>query len=142
MPSAATFQPLATLGLRWRLFDFGRIDAELAQARGANAEALAQYRLAMLRATEDVENAIVALVELEQQRKDLMNAVQAQTRARDSAQEAYTGGAVSLYEVLDADRQLLAVRDAAEQADIRRRMPVVAHRRFFPPAEPRPARTE
>ncbi|MBF3170806.1 carbon-nitrogen hydrolase family protein, partial [Pseudomonas aeruginosa] len=37
---------------------------------------------------------------------------------------------------------LLAVRDAAEQADIRRRMPVVAHRRFFPPAEPRPARTE
>ncbi|WP_244234681.1 hypothetical protein, partial [Pseudomonas aeruginosa] len=27
-------------------------------------------------------------------------------------------------------------------ADIRRRMPVVAHRRFFPPAEPRPARTE
>ncbi|MCR3846814.1 hypothetical protein K3Z92_24375, partial [Pseudomonas aeruginosa] len=25
---------------------------------------------------------------------------------------------------------------------IRRRMPVVAHRRFFPPAEPRPARTE
>ncbi|MDF5819280.1 nitrilase-related carbon-nitrogen hydrolase [Pseudomonas aeruginosa] len=37
---------------------------------------------------------------------------------------------------------LLAARDAAEQADIRRRMPVVAHRRFFPPAEPRPARTE
>lgn len=36
---------------------------------------------------------------------------------------------------------LLAVRDAAEQADIRRRMPVVAHRRFFPPAEPRAART-
>ncbi|MDR3400197.1 MAG: hypothetical protein P4M06_21865, partial [Pandoraea sp.] len=36
----------------------------------------------------------------------------AQTRARDSAQEAYTGGTVSLYEVLDADRQLLAVRDA------------------------------
>ncbi len=30
---------------------------------------------------------------------------------------------------------LLAVRDAAEQADIRRRMPVVAHRRFFLPAE-------
>lgn len=116
VPSAATFQPLATLGLRWRLFDFGRIDAELAQARGANAEALAQYRLAMLRATEDVENAIVALVELEQQRKDLMNAVHAQTRARDSAQEAYTGGAVSLYEVLDADRQLLAMRDADARA--------------------------
>ncbi|AVF40801.1 RND transporter [Pandoraea apista] len=112
VPSAATFQPLAALGLRWRLFDFGRIDAEVAQARGANAQALAEYRLAMLHATEDVENAIVTLVELEQQRKDLASAVDAQTRARDSAQEAYTGGTVSLYEVLDADRQLLTVRDA------------------------------
>ncbi|SUA88655.1 efflux transporter outer membrane subunit [Pandoraea pulmonicola] len=112
VPSAATFQPLAALGLRWRLFDFGRIDAEVAQARGANAQALAEYRLTMLHATEDVENAIVSLVELEQQRKDLASAVEAQTRARDSAQEAYTGGTVSLYEVLDADRQLLTVRDA------------------------------
>ncbi|WP_150791301.1 efflux transporter outer membrane subunit [Pandoraea iniqua] len=112
VPSVATFQPLAALGLRWRLFDFGRIDAEVAQARGANAQALAQYRLSMLHATEDVENAIVTLVELEQQRKDLASAVDAQTRARDSAQDAYTGGTVSLYEVLDADRQLLTVRDA------------------------------
>ncbi|APD11246.1 RND transporter [Pandoraea vervacti] len=116
VPSAATFQPLAALGLRWRLFDFGRIDAEVAQARGANAQALAEYRLAMLHATEDVENAIVTLVELEQQRKDLTGAVDAQTRARDSAQDAYTGGAVSLYEVLDADRQLLTLRDADARA--------------------------
>ncbi|VVE11468.1 efflux transporter outer membrane subunit [Pandoraea anhela] len=116
VPSAATFQPLATLGLRWRLFDFGRIDAEVEQARGANAQALAEYRLSMLHATEDVENAIVTLVELEQQRKDLASAVDAQTRARDSAQEAYTGGTVSLYEVLDADRQLLTVRDADARA--------------------------
>lgn len=116
VPGADTFQPLAALGLRWRLFDFGRIDAEVAQARGANAEALAEYRLAMLHATEDVENAIVTLVEIEQQRKDLAKAVDAQTRARDSAQAAYTGGAVSLYEVLDADRQLLTVRDADARA--------------------------
>ncbi len=116
VPSVATFQPLAALGLRWRLFDFGRIDAEVAQARGANAQALAEYRLSMLHATEDVENAIVTLVELEQQRKDLASAVDAQTRARDSAQEAYTGGTVSLYEVLDADRQLLTVRDADARA--------------------------
>ena len=55
--SAAAFQPQALLGLHWRLFDFGRVDAEVAQARGARAEALAQVRLRMLRATEDVENA-------------------------------------------------------------------------------------
>ncbi|MBO3275068.1 carbon-nitrogen hydrolase family protein [Pseudomonas schmalbachii] len=37
---------------------------------------------------------------------------------------------------------LLARRDAEEQAAVRQRMPVAAHRRFFPPSEPRPARTE
>ncbi|MNZ97945.1 2-oxoglutaramate amidase [compost metagenome] len=37
---------------------------------------------------------------------------------------------------------LLAGRDAEEQAAIRQRMPVAAHRRFFPPAEPRPVRME
>ncbi|WP_150695576.1 efflux transporter outer membrane subunit [Pandoraea terrae] len=112
VPSAATFQPLAALGVRWRLFDFGRVDAEVAQAKGANAEALARYRASMLRATEDVENAIVTLTELENQSADLSIEVKAQTRARDSAQDAYKGGAVSLYEVLDANRQLLAARDS------------------------------
>ncbi|MBS0409737.1 MAG: efflux transporter outer membrane subunit, partial [Proteobacteria bacterium] len=31
-------------GLRWRLFDFARVDAEVAAARGAKAEALAAWR--------------------------------------------------------------------------------------------------
>src|SRR5262249_28659964 len=55
-------QAQAVLGLRWRLFDFGRIDAQVAAAHGQEAEALAAYRLAVLRATEDVENAFSAVV--------------------------------------------------------------------------------
>jgi len=38
-------------GLRWRLFDFGKVDAEVGQAKGAEAEALAKYRQSVLRAT-------------------------------------------------------------------------------------------
>jgi outer membrane protein TolC len=109
--SAQAFQPQAVLGLHWRLFDFGRVDAEVAQAKGANAEALALYRQSMLRATEDVENAIVSLAELETQHRDLTLEVQAHVQARDAAQDAYKGGAVSLIEVLDEDRQLLTSRD-------------------------------
>jgi len=56
-------QALGVLGLRWRLFDFGRVDALVAAARGQEAEALAAYRLAVLRATEDVENALSAQVQ-------------------------------------------------------------------------------
>ncbi|WP_238149848.1 efflux transporter outer membrane subunit [Dyella jiangningensis] len=109
--SSAAFQPQAVLGLHWRLFDFGRVDAEVAQAKGANVEALAQYRQSMLRATEDVENAIVSLAELESQHRELTDEVAAHQQARDAAQDAYKGGAVSLIEVLDEDRQLLSSRD-------------------------------
>jgi NodT family efflux transporter outer membrane factor (OMF) lipoprotein len=109
--TGSALQSQGALGLHWRLFDFGRVDAEVKQARGANAEALATYRGSMLKATEDVENAIVALTQLEAQHAVLENEVAAHTRARDAAQDAYKGGAVSLLEVLDEDRQLLASRD-------------------------------
>lgn len=105
------FQPSGALGLHWRLFDFGRVDAEVKQARGANAEALATYRQSMLKATEDVEDAIVSLTQLEAQHALLTSEVVSHTRARDLAQDAYKGGAISLIEVLDEDRQLLASRD-------------------------------
>jgi len=42
-------QHLVAAGLRWRLFDFGRIDAEVAGARGGEADALAAYRSTVLR---------------------------------------------------------------------------------------------
>jgi outer membrane protein TolC len=69
----------------------------------------------MLRATEDVENALVAVAELEQQHQLLGDEVAAHVQARDAAQDAYKGGAVSLIEVLDEDRQLLASRDLLAQ---------------------------
>src|SRR3546814_17027206 len=57
-----TLFPYTTLfrSLRWRLFDFGRVDAEVARAKGAEREAIAQFRNAALRAAEDVERAVVA----------------------------------------------------------------------------------
>jgi len=139
--SSAAFQPAAMLGLHWRLFDFGRVDAEVDQARGANREALLRYRQAMLRATEDVENAIVALAELEQQHALLAREVDAHAQARDAAQDAWRGGALSLVEVLDEDRQLLAAQDllASVRAD-HARAAVAAFRAlgggWSPPASP------
>lgn len=115
MLTSAAFQPQAFLGLHWRLFDFGRVDAEVAQAKGARAEALAQVKLRMLRAGEDVENAVVMLTQLEAQRGDLEEEVRAHQMARDAAEDAYKGGAASLIEVLQEDRLLLASRDQLAQ---------------------------
>jgi NodT family efflux transporter outer membrane factor (OMF) lipoprotein len=109
-------QTQGVLGLRWRLFDFGRVDAQIAAARGQEAETLAAYRLAVLRATEDVENALSALVKREAQVGILTRGEASLARARDNALAAYEGGVVSLIEVLDADGNLLQMRDAKAQA--------------------------
>lgn len=69
------------------------------ESRGANAEALIDYRRAVLKAAEDVENALALLSETE-----------ALTRARDLSQEAYRAGSITLTDVLDADRQLLTAQ--------------------------------
>jgi NodT family efflux transporter outer membrane factor (OMF) lipoprotein len=111
LPTGAAFQPAAVAGLRWRLFDFGKIDAEVQQAKGAHEEALAGYRAAVLRATGDVENAVIALAQSEERSRELSRETASLIRARDTALEAYRGGAVSLIDVLDCDRQLLIAED-------------------------------
>ena len=108
---AKTFQPTAAAGLRWRLFDFGRVDAEVKQAKGANAEALIAYRSSVLRATEDVENAFRALVQSEARHDEIDREISALQRVRDRSQESYSAGVIGLTDVLDADRQLLVARD-------------------------------
>jgi NodT family efflux transporter outer membrane factor (OMF) lipoprotein len=120
--SAESFQPQATAGLRWRLFDFGRVDAEVAQAKSVNAQALIAYRQAVLRATEDVENSFMSLAQLELQIHDLADEVGALARARDASERSYLAGASSLTDVLDADRQSLVAEDelARARADIAR----------------------
>ncbi len=114
--SGGASQAQGVLGLRWRLFDFGRVDAQIAAARGQEAEALAAYRLAALRATEDVENAFSALVKREVQVGILTRGESSLARARENSVAAYKGGVVSLIEVLDADSNLLQARDANAQA--------------------------
>jgi NodT family efflux transporter outer membrane factor (OMF) lipoprotein len=111
-----TFQPVATAGLRWRLFDFGKIDAEVAQADAATREALARYRQIVLRAAEDVENACARLVQLEAYGRDVTDQINALIRARDESQEAYQAGLIALTDVLAADRQLLVAEDELPRA--------------------------
>jgi NodT family efflux transporter outer membrane factor (OMF) lipoprotein len=117
--SAASFEPQAMAGLRWRLFDFGRVDAEVAQANSAHAQALLAYRQSVLRATEDVENAFTSLAQLQIEIHELSDEVNALHRARDRSQALYLAGASSLTDVLDAERQLLESQDelARSRAD-------------------------
>lgn len=116
-PNGANFQPGIVAGLRWRLFDFGAIDSEVARAKAANREALLGYRQAMLRATEDVENALVASAYLGEERAALLEQVDAAGRARAQAHEAFIGGTASLIDELELDREYLRARDRLSQVE-------------------------
>ncbi|HYD59154.1 MAG TPA: efflux transporter outer membrane subunit [Noviherbaspirillum sp.] len=113
--TAGASQAAGVLGLRWRLFDFGRINVQIDLAKGQEAETLAAYRLAVLRATEDVENAFSALVKREDQASILAHGVDSLGRARAASFAAYQKGVVSLIEVLQADENLLRASDARAQ---------------------------
>src|SRR5437660_2095983 len=105
------FQPISVIGLRWRLFDFGAVAAEVKRARGANAEALLQYRSSVLHAAEDVEDAFSLLVQSENRRNEILREIAELQRVRDLSEQSYAAGVIALTDVLDADRQLLAAKD-------------------------------
>ncbi len=89
------------------------IAAEVAQSRGAYAEALAGYRQAALRATEDVENALMEVAQTQVRLEELQGEVTL-TRGRDLSERAYKAGAIPLTDVLNADSQLLVARNDVE----------------------------
>lgn len=109
-------QASATLGLRWRLFDFGRVDAQIRFAQAQEAEALGAYRQTALRATEDVENALSSFAHRGEQAEVLAVGAKSLVRAREASGAAFDKGVVSLIEVLQADESLLNVLDAQVQA--------------------------
>lgn len=94
------------VGLRWRLFDFGRIDAQVRVARGLEKEALAAYRATVLKAAADVEAAFAQWRGL----RDRLGELEAEHAARlgiqRTATQAFAVGTLSRSERLDAERGL------------------------------------
>lgn len=106
--SGDSAQAAGLLGLRWRLFDFGRVGAEIRQARGRQAEALAVWQQTQLRATEEVENALMAM----QTSYDAYR-LHGQTKADlkdvwNSAQQSFGARTIGRLPVLDSEDRLLA----------------------------------
>jgi NodT family efflux transporter outer membrane factor (OMF) lipoprotein len=97
------------MGLRWRLFDFDRIDAEVRIARGRTREAIAAYRDMVLRASEDVETGFAQLNSA-RRRVALLNERRAATAAvATSAERASRVGDISRDDRISADRAVAQV---------------------------------
>lgn len=99
------------------IFNGGRIRANIQVQEARQEQAALQFQAVMLRALEDVENALVAL-SYEQVRRDaLVRAVDASRRAFDLAKERYAGGVSDFLNVLDTQRLLYLAEDELVLSD-------------------------
>lgn len=89
------------------VFDGGRNAANLEFTQSQFRELLANYEQTVLRAFQDVEDALVNLRGYAAQAQDLSRAVQAARVTLDLAQMRYNIGLTNYLDVVDAERQLL-----------------------------------
>ena len=101
----------------WPALDLGSAHARLRAARARDDAALANYDQTVLRALEDLENALVAYRQQQAQLKSLTDQAAASRRAAELARIQYREGGIDFLVLLDAERTLLAAEDALSVAE-------------------------
>jgi outer membrane protein, multidrug efflux system len=104
------------------IFDFGRTRAINEIAESAQSEALLRYEDAIVRALEDVENALVALRDERTRTEILQGAAASAEAALGRAQSLYDRGQIDLLPLLDAQRARLSVRINANESNTKLRL--------------------
>lgn len=94
------------------IFDGGRRLAEVDAAQASADARLAEYRAVFLSALGEVENALVAIEAYQQRIAALTEAIEESETALDQSNALYREGLTSLFDLLDAQRQLIASRQS------------------------------
>jgi NodT family efflux transporter outer membrane factor (OMF) lipoprotein len=102
------------------VFDAGRHRAQTARARAAYDEQVANYRSAVLVAYQEVEDALTALTQLEQESTSQAAAVEATARALEQAQYRYKAGLVTYLEVASTENTALQAQLSSVSIQLRR----------------------
>ena len=103
--------------VQWRIFDAGRIRANIKVQNARQEQALANYEQTALSAFEDVENALVAYAKEQVRRRSLEDAVKSSQESLRLANQLYANGLSDFINVLDAERSLYQAQDALVQSD-------------------------
>ncbi len=102
---------------QWRIFDAGRIRANIHLQTAHQEEALDNYEQAVLAAFEDVENALTAYAHEQVRRQSLARAVEADQKAVRLAEQLYRNGLADFLRVLESQRSLYQSQDALIESD-------------------------
>ncbi len=117
---------LLSLGIDGSFLNVGRVRAEIAAAKAADAADLARYDQAVLTALEDTENALVQVSRGGDEVSHLQEAATASGNAMQLAQVRFNHGAINVLELLDAQRTNLQTEDALAQGRARNAVAVAA----------------
>jgi NodT family efflux transporter outer membrane factor (OMF) lipoprotein len=106
-PKGAPITLIDALGpaLYWPLLDFGTLDAEVEVADFRSKEDLAIYKTTVLRAVEQVDEAVSSFRAQQDRLRELDRAVTAGRQAVALSTERYDRGLTDFLNVLDAERQ-------------------------------------
>jgi multidrug efflux system outer membrane protein len=105
---AWSFVPL----LKWPLFDAGRVEANVDLAEARKHVAVAEYEKAIQQAFREVADLLAARTHYAEQAKALETAVAAQAERLRRVEARHEVGVSSYLELLDAQREHFAVRQA------------------------------
>jgi outer membrane protein TolC len=103
--------------IRWPIFDAGRIRAAIEVRNAQQEQALRQYEKTILTAFADVETSLVNYSQEQARYRSLIEAVAANRRALEMAQELYLSGLNSFLNVLDAQRSLYSSENDLAQSE-------------------------
>jgi len=103
--------------VQWRIFDAGRIRANIRVQNARQEQALASYEQTVLTAFEEVENGLVAYANEQIRRRSLAEAVASSQKSLDLANKLYANGLTDFLHVLDAERSLYQAQDALVQSE-------------------------
>jgi len=102
--------------ISWAAFDLGRVSARIKIARAQTDADLAAYESSVLGALEETEGALVTYGRAQIRRDLLTEAATASERASDLARQRFQGGLTDFVNVLEAERDALAVQDSLAQS--------------------------
>jgi NodT family efflux transporter outer membrane factor (OMF) lipoprotein len=103
--------------VQWRIFDAGRIRANIQVQNARQEQALANYENTALSAFEDVENSLVAYAKEQVRRRSLEDAVTSSQESLRLANQLYANGLSNFINVLDAERSLYQAQDQLVQSE-------------------------
>jgi NodT family efflux transporter outer membrane factor (OMF) lipoprotein len=103
--------------VQWRVFDAGRIRANIRVQNARQEQALVRYEQTTLNAFKEVEDALVAYANEQVRHRSLADAAKANREAVHLANQLYASGLASFLNVLDAQRSLYQSEDELAQSE-------------------------